>query len=335
MKRRSLTVPLLLASLAVCGLFAAAAAAEDSLVSAVGGGDSEKGFIAVPLYRGVAVPFELTVVATPNNCRNNLMLTMRWNKNLNKVWVRLTGPPGSLERFPDVDRTAGVDYFPNPFFPEPEDYENGRYQLWIIGAGGPPTAFFYDPNTLDLLGSALDFETPPPNAIVQPFPTLFMFATPTFQPKADGSVELDWQFDYAAPGRGDRPEYSYHIVTFPPPNLCGANPFRLDLSTLRPYIADPFPASQAVPWSDYLRNGLLFDVTIEPPEYFSDPPLTSLVATYSGATAVAGGVPKGWNFDIDAAFGGNAPPIKPWAGRGSCSDQFAGVHTHNLNFCQP
>ncbi|MCH9683377.1 MAG: hypothetical protein K0V04_18215, partial [Deltaproteobacteria bacterium] len=84
---------------------------------------------------------------------------------------------------------------------------------------------------------------------------------------------------------------------------------------------------------DYLRGGMLFDVTIEPPQYFQEPPRTTLSATYSGATAVAGGVPRGWTFDIDAAFMNVAPPIRPWSGAGSCEDVYAGVHTLGLDFC--
>ena len=85
-------------------------------------------------------------------------------------------------------------------------------------------------------------------------------ATPMFQPNANGKVHVDWSFPYDDAHRGDRPEYSHHIVTFPPPSLCEANPFRLDLSTLRPYITDPLPRSESRPWDDYLRGGLLFDI---------------------------------------------------------------------------
>ena len=159
--------------------------------------------------------------------------------------VRLTGPPGSLEPFPDVERTAGVNYFPNPFFPEPEDYQDGRYQLWLVSAAGPMVNFYFAGDTLNLLGSDLDFNTPPSSSIPVPFPTLYLFGSPTFQPDAQGAVDMQWSFPYDRAIRGDRPEYAHFYVTFPPPNLCLVNPFRLDLSTLRPYISDPVPASQA------------------------------------------------------------------------------------------
>ena len=316
----------------ICLTIASAAPAESEEPFSVG--DHETGSLTLNLYRGGAVPFELTVIATPNNCQGNLTLRLSWSKKLNRVQVRLTGEPGSLERFPDVDRTEGVDYFPIPWWPQDEDIVDGRYQLWIISAAGPPTTFYYQPPSLDFVGSEFDFEQPPAAAIPVPFPTLYMFATPLFQPKQDGSVDLRWSFPYDGATRGDRPEFSHHIVTFPPPNLCGANPNRLDLSTLRPYISNPLPAADARPWSDYLRGGLLFDVTVEPAQYTVEPPLTNLTATYSGGTAVGGTIPRGWTLDIDAAFMSVAPPIRQWPGAGECENHFAGVHTKNLNFCQ-
>ncbi len=297
-----------------------------------GTGNLDKGEIKMPLYRGAAVPFELTVVATPQNCEAHADLEIRWNRQANKVTVKIEAED-AFDHRPTIDRTLGVDYLPNPFFPEPEDVVDGRYQLWIISAAGPVETFFYDVDTLDLIAGPGD-EVPVP-AIPVPFPTLYMFGTPMFEPKHNGKVKVNWTFPYDSPHRGDRPEFSYHVVSFPPPNLCGANPFRLDLSTLRPWISDPLPREAARPWDDYLRGGLLFDITVEPGEYFTEPPLTTLTATYSGATAVGGAIPKGWQLDIDGAFANLAPPIKPWKGAGTCENVFEGFHTQGLNFCAP
>ncbi|MCA9655868.1 MAG: hypothetical protein KC501_38535 [Myxococcales bacterium] len=295
-----------------------------------GTGNVDEGAFRVELYRGAAAPFEITVMPTPA-CDGHMDLEVSWSAADNEVTVDLSGE-GVLEPYPDVERTLGVNYTPNPFFPEPEDYQDGRYQLWLVSAAGPPVLFYYSPITLDLMGSQYDFEVPPP-AIPVFFPTLYMFATPMFQPDANGDVDLSWTFPYDGAVRGDQPQYAHHVITFPPPNLCGADPNRLDLSTLRPYISKPFPAEQARPFSDYLRGGLLFDVTIEPGEYYVDPPLTSLAATYSGGTAVPGGIPNGWTFDIDAGFMGVAPPIRPWPGAGACEPTYSGVHTSGLNVC--
>lgn len=297
-----------------------------------GTGTIEKGEISVELFRGAAVPFELMVMPTPNGCSNSLQLTIDWDADDNEVEVELEGNAGSLEQYPDVDRTEGVDWIPNPFFVDPVDFVDGRYQLWIIGTGGPVGLFYYDPATLDLLGSQFDFEVPPA-AIPVFFPTLYMVSTPMFQPEADGSVDEEWTFSYDAMVRGDLPQFAHHMISFPPPNLCGADANRLHLSTLRIYVSDPLPADQALSWSDYIRDGLLFDVTTEPADYFLDPPKTTSVATYSGGTAVGGGIPNGWSFDIDAAFMNVAPPIRPWDGAGSCDAWWGGVHTTGLNVC--
>ena len=79
---------------------------------------------------------------------------------------------------------------------------------------------------------------------------------------------------------------------------------------------------------------MLFDITVEPPEYHLEPPRVTFVATYSGGTAASGTVPRDYTMDIDAAFMNVAPPIKPWPGAGLCENHFAGYHTKNINFCE-
>jgi hypothetical protein len=318
--------------------FAFAGPAQAKPDAPYGTGNLDKGEFKVELFRGAAVPFEITVIETPNNCEGQVDLTVKWDREDNEVKVKLRSDNNTLEQHPDVERDFGVDYLPNPFFPELEDVVNGRYQLWIVSASGPIMNFWYSPVTLDLVGGPGEFppdEPPPVGLIPVPFPTLYMFATPMFQPNHHGKVNVNWEFPYDDAHRGDRPEYSHHIITFPPPSLCGANPFRLDQSTLRPYITAPLPRSESRPWDDYLRGGLLFDVTVEPETYAVEPPLTNLTATYSGGTAVGGAIPRGWQLDIDAAFAGLAPPIKQFAGANSCEQYFEGFHTVGLNVCAP
>ncbi len=333
--RRALARPLLVLA-AVVGLSSAASAGTPPpfLQGPWSIGDHEKGALVIPLRRGAAVPLELTVIATPNDCANEMYLELSWDKEADIVNLHLSGE-GVLEPFPDVDRIPGVSFFPNPHLPEQEDIEDGRYQLWIVSAAGPIGTFYYDGQTLDLVGSEFATATQPPGTIPVPFPTIYLFPTPMFQPDANGDVDLYWSFPYSGAIRGDRPELAHMYLTFPPPNLCAANPNRLDLSTLRPYSALPVPASEARPWSDYLRGGLLFDVTVEPAEYFTEPPLTTLIGSYSNATAVGGGIPDGYTLDIPAVFGNQAPPIRPWSGAGQCVDSNDGVFTSNINFCQP
>jgi hypothetical protein len=295
-------------------------------------GDVHKGKLKMPLHRGNTLPFELTVPATPNDCQNPLILTMEWDEGDNELVVSLEGD-GALEPHPSIFRTEGVDFFPNAFNPQIEDVVDGRYQLWLVSAAGPLLLFYYQLPTLDLIGSELDFEEPPPNTIAIAFPTLYLTATSLFQPDENGDVDVSFTWEYDDMIRHDRPDLSHFYATFPPPNLCLANPDRLDLSTLRPYISDPRPAEEARPWSDWLRGGMLFDVTVEPPEYFVEPPRVTFIGTHQGTTAVGGGVPNGWKLDIDAAFMGVAPPIRPWQGAGLCEQTFEPVHDPGIDFC--
>jgi hypothetical protein len=309
------------ASLLPLHLVCAAASSSPS-----GVGDLERGSFKVMLYRGAVTPFEATVMATPNDCAGRLVLNVWWNRHHNDVSVQLTGAAGSLEPFPDVYRTSNVDYCWNGFFPEPREFRDGRYQLWIVGAAGPMTLFYYDAESQALLGSEWDFQAPPPGSRSESFPTLVMFSTPMFQPRKNGSISVRWRFDYDRAVRGDRPEFAHHVVAFVPPSLAAVNPYRIDQTTLRPYISDPLPAAEAMAWSDYLSGGLLFNVAVEPPEYYQEPPLATLIATYSGATVIGGGVPRNATLDWDAILSGAAPPIRPWEGAARCEDHYAGMH---------
>lgn len=332
-RRLGKVVRVTLAASALALSFVSQGSAETGEPLPTSGGTYDQGSIDMPLYRGNVVPFELTVAATPDNCSGHLRLRIDWDKGKNQVRIRLDGDH-ALTPHPTVYRTEGVNYFPNPFLPEPKDVVNGRNEFWLVSPG-PDITFYYDGTTLDLLGSQLDFPTPPANSIPLRLPTLVAVGSPFFQPDDDGDVHFEWDFPYDKVTRGDLTQFGQHYVSFPPPNLCEANPYRFDLSTARIYMSKPVPASQALPFSAYLRAGMIFDTTIDPPQYYVYPPLTTLIATYSGATVVAGAIPKGWTFDIDAAFMNVAPPIRPWPGAGSCANWFDPVHTKGLNFCPP
>ena len=301
-------------------------------VTAKSGGNYRKGFMTVPLYRGVAVPPEATVVALPGNCEREMKVTLRWDEEENEVKIKLTGD-GVLVPHPNVDRTPGVNYFPNPFWPEIEDIVGGRYQFWIISQAGL-LDFYYDASTLDLIGSALDFPSQPPDTIAVALPTVRAIGTPFFQPDSNGDVDFEYTFEYDNMVRGDLPSYAEVVEGFPSPNLCLANQYRVDLSTLRGY-AKTLPASEAKSFSDYLRAGFFLSITIEPPQYYTFPPLDHLFSTYNNATQFGGAVPRGYMWDIDATFGNVAPPIRPWPGHGQCVDWFTGVHTQGIDFCNP
>lgn len=293
--------------------------------------EPEKGFMTLPTYQGAGIPFELTVMpGKQDNCNAEMKTTISWNEQANKVKVRLQGK-NVLDQNPTFVRTAGVNYFPNQFWPEPKDVINGRHQYWMISPGGTIT-LYYDPVTLDLLGSEWDFQTPPP-AIPVTLPTIKVVSMTPFQPDANGDVDHTWEFDYDKIVKLDRPDQAHHLFTAAPENLCLANPFRFDLSTVRPFLTYGLPESEALNFREFLESGLIFDLTVEPAEYYTDPPLTTQIATYSTVALTGGVVPKGWSLDLAAVFGNQAPPIVPYPSRDTCDPYFYAAPKTNINWC--
>lgn len=271
-------------------------------------GDASKGLLTMPLYRAGIVPDEFLVLATPGNCQRSVQVTLGWDEEENWVRVHIKGK-GVLERFPSVDRTEGVDFFTNPFWPEPEDFDDGRYLLWLITSPGV-TTFYYDVNTLALLGSQYDFETPPVPAIPIEVPHFVAIPTPFFQPDEHGDVDVVHEYAYDGLIRPDLADQAHTLGTMVPTTLCKADPFRFDRTSTRPY-SSARPASEALTWREFLENGLAFDLTVEPPEFFSYPPVSTNVGVYQGTASTAGNIPKGWSVDLEAFFGSIAPPIRP------------------------
>jgi hypothetical protein len=297
-------------------------------------GNFQRGSLSLVLRRGASIPFETFLPALPSNCEGEILLNLSWDEEENWVNLKLKGEH-VLDPHPSVHRTVGVNYFPNPFFPERVSYDDGRYLFWIISAA-PMITVYYDGTTLDMIGTENEFPTPPPGAISLQVPGIKLFPTPFVQPDDDGNVDFEWTFAYDHCVRGDLPQLAHILNTYPPTNLCVANPVRYDLSTTRTYASTPLPAEKALSFSEYLRNGLIFDSTIEPPEY--DVPggaLVHQVSVYSGMSFNGGGSPKGWALDFDAVFMNNAPPIKPSPYAGTCVDSFEPAHIKNINFCGP
>lgn len=297
-------------------------------------GDAEEGFMTVPIYRAGSTPDEFLVLKTPGNCQRHVQVTMAWNEAENWVRIHLTGK-GVLEPYPDVDRTEGVDFFHNEWWPEPEDFEDGRYLLWFITSPSLAT-FYYDAVTLNLMGSEYDFPAPPPASIPIQVPVFTAIPTPFFQPDSNGDVDVVWEYAYDGLVRPDLPDYAHALGTFLPHTLCQTDPYRYDRTSTRPYVSAR-PASEALSWREYLENGLVFDLTVEPPDYFTFPPASTNVGTYQGAVTVAGAVPKGWGLDLEAFFGSLAPPIRPiptapFAGE-TCEDWFKPKRDRGLDIC--
>ncbi len=299
-------------------------------------GDAKKGFMTLPLYRAGSVPDEFLVLATPGDCQRSVQVTMAWDEAENWVRIRVQSK-GALERFPSVDRTEGVDYFHNPWWPEPIDFDNGRYLLWFISSPQLAT-FYYDVNTLELLGSEYDFESPPIPSIPIEIPVFTAIPTPFFQPDENGDVDVVWEYAYDGLVRPDLPDQAHALGTFLPHTLCKTDPFRYDRSSTRPYVSAR-PASEAKTWREYLENGLVFDLTVEPPEYFTFPPASTNVGVYQGQAGIAGNIPKGWSLDFEAFFGSIAPPIRPlptapFPGE-TCEDWFKPKRDRDLDICAP
>ncbi|MEZ4447266.1 MAG: hypothetical protein R3B72_49760 [Polyangiaceae bacterium] len=284
------------------------------------------------LYRGALLPSEFTIFDTPN-CNGGVRATLRWNEEENWVRLRLKGK-NVLHPHPSLNRTPGVDYFPNPFFPEPEDIQDGRYQLWIIGQSRL-TTFYYDAQTLDLLGSEYDIPgPPPPGTIPIPIPAANLVSTDFFVPDENGDLDFTQEWQYDTMLRGDRNDRAHVVSTFLPHSLCVAHPFRVDLSTTRPYATQALPASEALSFRDYLNGGLMIDLTLEPSQYFLDPPIATNIGVYSAMPSVGGQIPPGWSLDFDTVFGNVAPPIRPFPGQSACAPYFEPQHIGTFNQCQ-
>jgi hypothetical protein len=294
-------------------------------------GDVDRGYLRTELYRGASVPDELLILATPNNCSRDLTLEIAWDEGENEVNLKLTGK-GALEPRPNVVRTEGVDYHPNPWWPEAKDIENGKYVLWLIHVVGL-TEFYYSPFTLDLLGSEYDFDVPPEPAITIHVPGFVAVPTDFIEPDENGDVNFTHTFAYDGLVRGDLPEYTHFFASFVPQNLCFADPHDYTRTSSRPYASATRPASEALPFSEYLRNGLIFDITVEPENYHQFPPISTNVAVHSQALTLGGGIPRGWTNDLEAVFANLAPPIRPWEGAATCENWFKPVRNRDFNAC--
>lgn len=314
-------------------LFGSIGLADHAFEEGTSSGDVHEGKMQLPLVWNMQSLPENYWIPVPGDCQNTIHLTMKWDEEEDWVKIRLKGK-NVLTPYPDVERTPGVNFFPNQFWPEAEDIVGGRYQLWLITASEEITLYF-DAGTRDLLGSEFDFAAPPAGSIPIHVPGVKLVGSELFQPKPNGDLDVEFTWQYSAMVRLDRPELAHMFATFPAHNLCDINPFRYDLSTTRGYISEPRPASEARPFSAYFKNGLIFGITVEPAQYFVEPPRDTQIVTYGNASAFGGLIPPGYRFDVDAFFMNVAPPIQPSPVAGQCVFHYNGVHTKNLDFCGP
>ena len=130
---------------------------DDALVAPVWTGDYAEGSVFTPLWRGASSGIEDFVYAPPGaDCRGlKGTVLVDWSKSQNRVHflLKLRGLPPH----PSVQRTQGVDWFPDPFHQAPKDIADGAYRFWAIFTNTRIASLYYDAQTLDLLGSEFEF----------------------------------------------------------------------------------------------------------------------------------------------------------------------------------
>jgi hypothetical protein len=289
--------------------------ADDLVIAPRFSGDDDKGALLTPLYRGAFPGIEDWVWAPPDGDCSKRRATVRydWDSAANTVHVLVKGRHFDVN--PTVTRTLNVNYFPDAFHTAPQSFDNGLYRYWTILASTSQAAnFYYDPHTLDLLGSQYDFATPPSNVIVQPFPVFVVTVSSPFRPDADGNVVHEFTNRYDGFTTEDG-VFSNLLATFIPLNLCLAAPLQPAISQLRPYVSPWQPPSAAKNWRDILHAGLGFDLQIDPPntpppQYGHNEPFGDSGISYmSNVAALQGGVPNGQHFRIVTAIQSVAPSL--------------------------
>lgn len=293
---------------------------------------TEKGSMVLELNRGGIVPFEVSLIPTGSSCQAPVKAEINWDKKKDSVNIHLTGTK-ALFPYPTVDRTEGVSWFPNKFIPEPEDYTNGRYQLWLLSSGAPIN-MYYDSTTLELIGSEFDFTAKPASAVAIPMPTVVALPMQFFEPDQNGNVDVEFDLPYAKMSRGDAPgQLGYHLAAFPPFSLCSLSPLTFIPSAVRPYVTAPLPLDKVLSFEQFLTGGLFLDVTVEPPHYFIYPPKVTMTASVSGSYTLGGSIPRGYTVDNFAQAAGVAPMIRPFAGAGKCEMFTSVAPPSNINSC--
>ncbi len=320
---------------------------DDELLAPVWKGNDDRGSLYMPLWRGVASAIEDYVPAPADGDCSTMKGTVRidWDKQANTVrfLVKFRG----LIPHPEVHRTEGVDWTYNPFHQTPKDFVNAGYRFWTLFGrinSGPRTDFYYDPQTLQLLGSAYDFPNGPPNGgqvITVQFPIFPIIPSAIFPAREDGSAVHEWTtaYDHVTAEGG---AVSYAPNSFIPLDLCQAAPLQPNISQLRPYIADWRPASEGPSWAEILHAGVIFDTTVDP--YGSDGPggvfpypyVYSDVSIVSNVGMAQGGIPNNYSLKIPTVIQNVAPILRPVPhGNGkSCQPFYNDPHVSAPRYCE-
>jgi hypothetical protein len=314
---------------------------DDALLAPEWTGDYDEGSLFAPLWRGASSAIEDFVYAPPGGDCRPLKGTVRvdWSKAQNRVHFSLKVRAAPLH--PVVQRTDGVDWWPDPFHQAPKDIDDGAYRFWIVFTNTRLATLYYDGRTLDLLGSEFEFTSgPPPGSIPISIPVTGLFASQRIRPNAAGYLfhEFDIRYDRVTVEGGT---FSVAYDTFPPLNLCQGFPALPTLGQQRPWVSRWLPADAGPSWAEVLRSGLAFDTTIDETrvypgfgDYF---PYIHSGATFVGnGVSVQGGVPNGWRLSIPSVIQQVAPLIRTIDGGNgaACRSYVNDPHVDAPFFCR-
>ena len=314
---------------------------DEHIIAPIWSGNDDRGSMIAPLYRGAFPGIEDFVYAPPDHDCSRVRATLRidWDKAANTVHYLVKGR--NFQVSPSVRRTEGVDYFFDPFHQAAKDVTHGAYRLGtVLGSTTRKGDFYYDPNTLKLLGSEFDFSTPPQGAITVQFPIFSITGSKLFRPDEDGNVLHEFTVPYDRVTVEDG-KFARAWSTFVPLDLCQAAPLQPGISQLRPY-ASPWQSAQIAPtWKDMLHAGMGFDIQVDdatppPPQFGDNLPYVFSGISYAGnMTALQGGVPNGHHFLILTAIQNVSPVLDPGPngnGRG-CTSFISEPHVTAPRYC--
>lgn len=292
--------------------------ADEKLIAPIWIGDEEKGTVYAPLFRGALPGIEENVFTPDDHDCTKQKATVRvdWDRAADTVHFVIKGK--DMVAGPSVHRTEGVDYWTNPWRPNPKDFDNGAYRLWIIQASTTRLEkLWYSGANLSLVATEFTAPSQPPGTIELQLPSFSITGTKQFGHES-GTFVHEFTNSYAH-FTNEGGLFSRDWVTFGPLDLCQAAPFQPAISQFRP-IASPWqPPGDAPSWRDFLRAGLAFDMHAEE---LADPNVLdgNLPYVYSGISVLSnhpgmqGGVPNGWHMVLMGAILNVQPPIEPVPG---------------------
>jgi hypothetical protein len=328
--------------------------ADEDLIAPVWRGTDDKGTLFTPFHRAGSAAVEDFVYAPPDGDCTKLKATARidWDSAANTVHVLLKYKNMPLN--PTVDKQEGTEWFFNPFHQKPRSFTRGGYRNWIlfntINTG--TVVFWYSEETLQLLGSDLDFPNGPPDGAFPLNLPVFPIASSLLMfPEKNGFISHSYtsQYDHFAVEGG---AYAPATTAFIPQDLCQSPPFQPALGQLRPYVAPWQPPSTAPSWKAVLKAGIIMDTTVDDATSCNfdqvpfDPrcnlPGGNFPYVFSGNAFmqsnpfVPGGIPNGMHFSIPTAIENVGPNLVPVpGGNGTSCQPFVSFPRVNMpNLCQ-